>query len=355
MMSFIFSPQDLASREKAYTFDDVLLMPCRSAVASRFHVDVSTKVTRRVALKLPVVAANMDTISEAEMCLALNSIGAAAILHRFMTIEEQVAQVQKVKAGYQEGMGMVAASVGVNQDSKERAGALVKAGAQVITLDIAHGHSEAMIEMIRFMKKEFPAVDVIAGNVATPKATEDLIAAGADAIKVGIGPGSMCTTRIITGVGMPQLSAIAVCSAIAHKSGIPVIADGGIRTSGDAMKALAAGADCVMVGNVLSGANETPGEIVHGKKMYRGMASRAAQVSWRGGQLPEGMAPEGESTFVACKGPVKDIVNEFVGGIRSGMSYLNARTIAEIPETASFVEVSGNCLRENVAHGTISR
>lgn len=348
MMSFVFPAVDLVRRDRAYTFDDVLLMPCRSAVESRFHVNVEAQFTKRHRIKLPVVAANMDTISEAEMCTAMNAIGAAAILHRFMTIEEQVAQVKKIKAGIP---GVIAASVGVNQDSKERADALVNAGAQILTVDIAHGHSESMIEMVRYLKAKFPQVDVIAGNVATPKATEDLIAAGADAIKVGIGPGSMCTTRIITGVGMPQLTAVSVCSAIARKSGVPVIADGGIKTSGDAMKALAAGASTVMVGGVLSGAIETPGEIVHGKKMYRGMASRSAQVSWRGGQLPEGMAPEGESTSVPCKGPVREIVNEFVGGIRSGMSYLNARSIPDIMEAAHFVEVSPNCLRENVAHG----
>lgn len=350
MMGFVFSAGELAKRDRAYTFDDVLLMPCRSAVQSRFQVDVETQFTKNFRIRLPVVAANMDTVSEADMCIAMNEIGGAAILHRFMTIEEQVSQIKRIKekAG---ALGVIAASVGVNQDSKERALACVQAGASILTVDIAHGHSESMIEMIQYLKKTFPTIDVIGGNVATPKATEDLIAAGADAIKVGIGPGSMCTTRIITGVGMPQLSAIAICSAIARKSGVPIIADGGIKTSGDAMKALSAGASSVMLGGVLSGAIETPGEIVHGKKLYRGMASRSAQVSWRGGQLPEGMAPEGESTFVACKGPVREIVHEFVGGIRSGMSYLNARTIPEITEAAHFVEVSPNCLRENIAHG----
>lgn len=350
MMGFVFSANELAKRDRAYTFDDVLLMPCRSAVQSRFHVDVESQLTRRHRVKLPIVAANMDTISGDQMCIAMNEIGAAAILHRFMTIEEQVTAVKRIKekAGTS---GVVAASVGVNQDSKERAQACVSAGATILTVDIAHGHSEAMIEMIRYLKKTFPQVDVIGGNVATPKATEDLIAAGADAIKVGIGPGSMCTTRIITGVGMPQLTAIAICSAIARKSGVPIIADGGIRTSGDAMKALSAGASTVMLGSVLSGTLETPGEITNGQKMYRGMASRSAQVSWRGGELPEGMAPEGESTKVPCKGPVREIVHEFAGGIRSGMSYLNARAIPEVFEAAQFVEVSANCLRENLAHG----
>ena len=349
-MSFIFKATELAARPRAYTFDDLLLVPCRSAVASRFHVDVGSQFTKNIRLTLPVVAANMDTVSEAEMCIALNEIGATAILHRFMTIENQVAQVERIKKQFKNS-GSISASVGVNQDSKERAAALVRAGAQSLTVDIAHGHSDAMLEMVEYIKTQFKGIDVIAGNIATPQAAKDLISAGADAIKVGIGPGSMCTTRLITGVGMPQLSAIAICVDVARQHGVPVIADGGIRTSGDAMKALAAGASTVMVGSVLAGSLETPGELVNGKKLYRGMASRSAQTSWRGGQLPEGMAPEGESNLVNCKGPAREIVNEFVGGIRSGMSYLNSRTLADLPEFAHFVEVSPNCLRENSAHG----
>ncbi|MBN8553998.1 MAG: IMP dehydrogenase [Deltaproteobacteria bacterium] len=341
----------MVGRDRAYTFDDVLLVPCRSSLQSRFHTDVETQFTKRFRLKLPVVAANMDTVSEKEMCIAMNSMGATAILHRFMTIEDQVVQVKAIVAAHKSGEGTIAASIGVNQDSKERAKALVDVGAQILTVDIAHGHSDSMIDMVKYLKKEFPKVDVIAGNIATPRAAEDLIAAGADAVKVGIGPGSMCTTRIITGVGMPQLSAIATCSAVGQREGVPMIADGGIKTSGDAMKALAAGASSVMLGNVLAGCLETPGELVNGRKAYRGMASRSAQTSWRGGQLPEGMAPEGESTFVNCKGPAREIVQELVGGIRSGMSYLNSRQLSDLSEFAYFVEVSPNCLRENHAHG----
>jgi len=349
--SFIFKATELGGRNRAYTFDDLLLVPCRSSVQSRSHVDLESQFTRRYRLKFPAVAANMDTISEKEMCIAMNGLGAAGILHRFMDVSEQVLQVKAIREKFTEGVGVVAASVGVSLDSKDRARALVDAGAQILTVDIAHGHSDSMIEMCRYLKKEFPTVDVIAGNVATAKATEELIEAGADAIKVGIGPGSMCTTRMITGVGMPQLTAIAVCVDVGRKHGVPIIADGGIRTSGDAVKALAVGASSIMMGSILAGSLETPGGLVNGKKVYRGMASRAAQTSWRGGELPEGMAPEGESTFVACKGPVREIINEFMGGIRSGMSYLNSRQLADLIEFAQFVEVSGNCLRENLAHG----
>lgn len=353
-MSYLFKASEVWKQQRSYTFDDVLLVPRRSGVGSRFDVTLETYATRRFKLKVPFIAANMDTISEKEMCQAMNDIGALAILHRFMTIEQQVAQVKEVREKWAGTFGGVAASVGVNQDSKERAKALVNAGAQILTVDIAHGHSEAMIEMVSYLKKEFKEVDVIAGNVATPDATEDLIRAGADAVKVGIGPGSMCTTRIITGVGMPQLTAVSLAVSVAKKAGVPVIADGGVRKSGDAMKALAAGASTVMLGFALSGTLETPGELVNGKKRYRGMASRQAQESWRGGQLPEGMAPEGESHVVNCKGPVREVIHEFAGGVRSGMSYLNCRKLSELEEAAVFVEISSNCLRENGAHGLLS-
>lgn len=348
MFEFAIKATDLCRQKRAYTFDDVLLIPMRSTIRSRFDVSTDTHWTRNFKMKLPVVAANMDTVSGSAMCIAMDEVGAGAILHRFMSIPDQVAEVRAMRAKMKGG---VAASVGVNMDSKERARALVEAGATILTVDIAHGHSESMLEMVGYLKREFKGVDVIAGNVATAQATVDLIRAGADAIKVGIGPGSMCTTRIITGVGVPQLSAIAICAEAARKEGVPIIADGGVRTSGHAMKALSAGASSVMLGYVLAGCLETPGELVNGRKIYRGMASRSAQVSWRGGELPEGMAPEGESTSVNCKGPAREIVQEFVGGIRSGLSYLNSKNLSELQEFAYFVEVSPNCLRENVAHG----
>jgi IMP dehydrogenase len=352
---YIFKGTDLSRRSRTYTFDDVLLVPMKSSVASRFHTELNTFFTRRLKMSLPFISANMDTISESAMCIAMNKLGAAAILHRFMTIENQVQEIRRIRdQSTADGM-IVAASVGVNQDSKERARALVDAGANSITVDIAHGHSESMIEMIRYLKKEFPAVDVIAGNLATGHGAQELIQAGADAIKVGIGPGSMCTTRMITGVGVPQLTAIALAAEVARPEGVPVIADGGIRASGDMVKALAVGASSIMAGSLFAGAIETPGELIKGRKAYRGMASRAAQTSWRGGDLPEGMAPEGESHFVSCKGPVSEIVHELAGGIRSGLSYLNARNLADLVENAYFIELSPNALRENMAHGLLQQ
>jgi len=346
-MALRFSWTDIPERSRGLTFDDLLLVPKLSQVRSRKDPDLSTKLTRNIEIQIPIVSANMDTVTEAEMAIAMNDIGGAGIIHRFMTIAEQVAQVQKARAG---GVKNVIASVGVNSDEKERASALVDAGCTALTVDIAHGHSISMIETVEFLKMTFPKIDVIAGNVATPEATLDLIQAGADAIKVGIGPGSMCTTRVITGCGVPQVTAIALCALAAQKSGVPIIADGGIKSSGDIVKALASGASCVMLGSMLSGTLETPGEVRQGRKAYRGMASKQAQVSWRG-SVPEGMAPEGEATSVSIKGHVRDVVLEICGGIRSGMSYISATSIKEVVTNASFIEMSHAGYNESHAHG----
>ncbi|MBX2986304.1 MAG: guanosine monophosphate reductase [Bdellovibrionaceae bacterium] len=346
-MNLFFPWKEIPLRPKGLTFDDVLIVPGRSDVRSRRDPELTSKVTRKHRLKLPVLSANMDTITECEMMIAMHQLGGLGILHRFIDAAEQVRQIGKAREA---GVTLISASVGVTTDERARAEALVKAGAQILTIDIAHGHSVQMLEMMKWIKDRFPQVEIIAGNMATPDAAEELIEAGADAIKVGIGPGSMCTTRIITGCGVPQLTAIALCAQVARPKGVPVIADGGLRTSGDIVKALAAGADVVMLGGMLSGTIETPGEIKNGRKMYRGMASRAAQDSWRGG-VPEGMAPEGESTSVAIKGHVKDVLSELAGGLRSGMSYINATSIDEIREKARFIEMSASGIGESHAHG----
>ncbi len=345
--NLFFTWKDIVQRPRGLTFDDVLIVPSRSDVRSRRDPDLQTKVTRNVSLKIPLVSANMDTITETDMAVSMAELGGLGILHRFATI---AMQVEMVKAARDRGAQVIAGSIGVNDDFKDRADALVKSGCQILTVDIAHGHSVSMMEVVQWCKKEYPQVDVIAGNIATPEAARDLIEAGADAVKVGIGPGSMCTTRIITGCGVPQLTAISLCAEVAKGYGVPVIADGGMRTSGDIFKALAAGADCVMLGSMLSGTIETPGEIKGGRKLYRGMASKSAQVSWRGG-VPEGMAAEGESTYVPIKGHVRDVVLEVTGGIRSGMSYVNATAVPEICEKARFIEMTGSGINESHAHG----
>jgi IMP dehydrogenase len=346
-MSLIFQWNDIKSRSRGLTFDDVLIVPAKSEVRSRRDPQLTSKLTKKHSIETPIISANMDTVTGPDMAIAMNQSGGIGILHRFATIEEQVGFVQAVKNS---GAKLCSASIGVNTDYKERARALIQAGTNIMTIDIAHGHSAAMMDVMKWLKDEFPEVEIIAGNMAMPEAARDLIEAGADAIKVGIGPGSMCTTRIITGCGVPQLTAIALCAEVADSYGVPVIADGGMRTSGDIVKAFAAGASTVMLGSMLSGTIETPGEIQQGRKQYRGMASKAAQVSWRGG-VPEGMAPEGESTFVNVKGHVKDVISELTGGIRSGMSYINATSISEIREKARFIEMSSSGFSESRAHG----
>lgn len=347
-MDLTFSASGIAARGRGLTFDDVLIVPSKSAVRSRRDPNLSTRLTRHLNIDQPFISANMDTVTESPMAIAMGKLGGVGILHRFMNTEEQIKEVHRVRDA---GLKIIGASIGVNEEGRTRAEALVREGVNLLTIDIAHGHSIAMIETLHWLRDKFKdKVDLIAGNVATPEATEELIRAGADAIKVGIGPGSMCTTRIITGAGVPQLTAIAWCAEVARGHKIPVIADGGLKSSGDIVKALAAGAETVMLGSLLAGCLETPGEISGGKKRYRGMASRAAQVSWRGG-LPEGMAPEGEATAVAVKGSVKDVILELAGGLRSGMSYINAETLPEILEKARFMEMSANGFRESVAHG----
>ena len=343
----MFPWTEVKNRGRGLTFDDVLIVPAKSEVRSRRDPRLETQLTRKIRIETPIVSANMDTVTEAEMAIAMGQLGAFGILHRFMPINDQIAQVRKCREA---GLKNVGASIGVVDDFKERAKALSEAGANVLTVDIAHGHSVSMIETVQWLKDSLPNVEVIAGNLATPDAAVDLIEAGADAIKVGIGPGSMCTTRIITGCGVPQLTAIAICAEVAHSYSVPIIADGGLRTSGDIVKAFAAGASTVMLGSMLAGTLETPGEIKGGRKQYRGMASKAAQVSWRGG-VPEGMAAEGEATMLAIKGRVRDVVLELTGGIRSGMSYVNATEVHEIRKKARFIEMSASGVSESRAHG----
>lgn len=349
-MALLFKADDIIQRDRGLTFDDVLLVPCHSTISSRRHPSLESRLTKKFKIKTPIIAANMDTVTEVEMATAMAKLGAVGILHRFMTLEEQVAQVRQIRANMA-GLGIpVCVSIGVKEDGMKRAQALVDAGAEVLTLDIAHGDSIMMLETLDYVKKNFPHVQIIAGNVATPDGVKTLIEHGADAVKVGIGPGSMCTTRIITGCGVPQLSAVALCVAEARRHDVPVIADGGIKTSGDIVKAFAAGAETVMLGSMLAGTTETPGEVHGGKKKYRGMASKDAQVSWRG-ELPTGMAAEGESRWIACKGSAVQIIDELTGGVRSGMTYLNAQTIAEINQNARFIEMTSSGMIESRPHG----
>jgi IMP dehydrogenase len=349
-MGLIFTAQGILERSRGLTFDDVLLMPRHSEMNSRLAPQLSSRVTKNFNLKTPIISANMDTVTESTMALKMAELGGLGILHRFMSPQDQVNQVKLIRDKIR-ALGLpIAASIGVKEEGMRRADMLADAGVDIFTIDIAHGDSVMMFETLDYVKKKYPKIDVIAGNTAMPEGVKGMIEHGADAVKVGIGPGSMCTTRIITGCGVPQLTAISMCVLEAQKHNIPVIADGGIKTSGDIVKAFAAGAQTVMLGSMLSGCLETPGEIEGGRKRYRGMASKDAQVSWRG-ELPQGMAAEGEARWVNCKGSVENIVLELCGGIRSGMTYLNAMTLFDIHKNARFMEMTASGMMESKPHG----
>ncbi|HEY9075431.1 MAG TPA: IMP dehydrogenase [Anaerolineaceae bacterium] len=470
--------------EVGLSFDDVLLVPKRSSIRSRSLVQTGTTLARGLEMHIPVISANMDTVTEARMAIAMAQAGGIGILHRFMTIERMADQVRKVKraenivvehpvtilvdasvddarermketevgglmvvdttgklvgivtardvllvldgaasvcsvmtpvermivaregenmdsarqklhehrieklplvdeAGFvkglitaqdiikieehphatKDGRGRlkVGAAVGVRQDDIDRAAACVEAGADVLVVDIAHGHSDHTIRMVSTLKQRFPGTPVIAGNVATPDGVQDLADAGADAIKVGVGSGSICTTRIVTGFGVPQLTAIANCAEVGHKLGIPIIADGGIRTSGDLTKALAAGASSVMLGNLLAGTEEAPGAafVREGRryKVVRGMASLSANIERRTLDKTEiaeeewsEVVPEGVEAVVPYRGAVRDILHQLVGGLRSGMSYAGVESIRDLWANAEFIRITSGGLRESGAH-----
>ena len=455
------------------TFDDVLLIPKRSPIISRSQTNLKTRLSRNISLNIPVISANMDTVTESPMAIALAREGGVGIIHRFMTIQDQVDEVLKVKrsesvmieqpytisidssVGYakkimhdfgisglliekdkklagiitkrdllfetnfdnnvtsvmskdvvfaelgttiekakdilhknrieklpiidkdkhiiglitskdilkmeefpnaskdKKGRLLVGAAVGVKGDYLERTEALLDAGADVMVVDIAHGHSDNAINCVHLIKKAFKDCELIAGNIATSNGTEDLIRAGVDAIKVGVGSGSICITRVITGSGVPQLTAILDSVKIAKKYEIPVISDGGIRNSGDLTKALAAGSSSVMVGSLLGGTDESPGKtlVKNGKKykIYRGMASFYASLGRKyreeGEQIKESdelndYVPEGVEAMVSYKGSVVEIIRQLVGGLRSGLSYCGAKTINEMQQNAEFVRIT---------------
>jgi len=332
------------------TFDDVLLVPRCSGFTSRFNgdIDLSTKITRTIQLKYPILSANMDTVTERTMAAAMRDLGCLGIIHRFMNVYAQIDQL--------EGLRPCIACIGVGHSSRERLEILTHdLNLDTVLIDIAHGHCTAMIEQIKWVKSTYPSMDVIAGNIATYEAAIDLINAGADALKVGVGPGSLCTTRIRTGIGIPQLTAIDECSRATYEVNQPVflIADGGIRNSGDIVKALAAGADAVMLGNLFAGTDETPGEVfTRGNppikfKTYRGMASRKAQESWKG----YATSIEGEMIDVPYKGPIKGVFEDLIAGILSGMSYQGAHDLAELRRNHHFIRQTVNGYRESTPHG----
>jgi IMP dehydrogenase len=465
------------------TFDDVLLVPKRSGIATRSQTNLQTKLSKNISLNIPIISANMDTVTEFAMAVAMAREGGIGIIHRFLTISEQVNEVLKVKRSGsviienpyfikpdqsvreaisymkekevsgllvtdsnskligiltnrdivfesdstklvkdvmtsdvvtakpgisvseakkilqenrieklpladekglvkglitskdilntdnypaaskdKKGRPLVGAAVGVKGDFMERTEALLDAGTDVIVVDIAHGHSDNALNTVRLIKKAFPTSELIAGNVATAQGAEDLIKAGVDAVKVGVGSGSICITRVITGSGVPQLTAVLDCAKIGKKYDIPIISDGGVRTSGDATKALAAGASTVMVGGMLGGTDESPGSPVmkNGKrfKIYRGMASFYASLGRKSKEtgsvsISEDLndyVAEGVEAMVPYKGSVTDIIKQLTGGIRSGLSYCGANTIQQMQENAEFMKMSRAGFAESQPH-----
>jgi IMP dehydrogenase len=465
--------------KEGLTFDDVLLVPAKSAVLPN-EVNVSTKLSETLLLNTPIISAGMDTVTEAGMAIAMARLGGLGIIHKNMPISMQAEHVDRVKrsengvitnpfslrgthrvadaehlmskyrisgvpitddnnrlvgiitnrdlrfikdysmqisdvmtsenlitsavgttlleaekvlqkhkieklplvdedfklkglitikdiekaiqfpnaAKDNEGRLIVGAAVGVSKDTDERVAALVKAGVDVIVIDTAHGHSQGVLSTVRRMRDYYPQLNIIAGNVATAEATRDLIEAGANIIKVGIGPGSICTTRIVAGIGVPQVTAVYDCATEARKANIPVIADGGIKYSGEITKALGAGAHAVMLGSLLAGVTESPGEfeIFQGRrfKTYRGMGSMGAMKDGSKDRYfqenEQKLVPEGIEGRIPYKGPLADTLHQLIGGLRAGMGYCGTETLTKLRENGRFVRITGAGLKESHPH-----
>ena len=328
--------------QNSLSFDDVLLEPKYSEIKSRNEVDIGNFLDDKTYLDLPVISSPMDTVTEDEMSWTMYDEGGLGVIHRYNTIEEQVVLAKKRKAN-------IAAAIGVTGDYESRACALWDAGVRILCLDVAHGHHVLTKNALKTLRGVFGnEIHLMAGNVATLDAFNDLADWGADSIRVGIGGGSICSTRINTGHGIPTFQSIRDCSYSNRDA--KLIADGGIKNSGDIVKALAAGADFVMLGSMLAGTDESPGEIFTSGnkkyKVYRGMASRSAQMDWRG----QSSSPEGISTTIPYKGSAADILRDIGGNVRSGFSYTGARTLEEFQSNATFISQTPAGQHESSTH-----
>lgn len=338
--------------KEAICFDDVLLVPQKSTINSREEINLSTTLGKH-KFRLPIISSPMDTVTESAMALSMFARGGLGIIHRYNTSQEQCEVVREVAAVLEEtsssNISKISAAIGTSSDFQNRIRFLHNCGVRIFCIDVAHGHHSLVETAIKTLRDTFDtAVTIVAGNVATGHAFEDLSDWGADAIRVGIGGGSICSTRIQTGHGLPTLQSILDCRDAGNAD---LIADGGIKTAGDIVKALAAGADMVMLGSMLAGSEQTPGDIFQSNdnkryKVYRGMASPEAQIAWRG----EARSLEGISTTIPYKGPVEDILFKLERNIKSGLSYTGATNLKELRAKAKFVKQTTSGLSESRTH-----
>lgn len=361
------------------TFDDVLLLPAYSDF-SRKDINLSTQLTKRIKISMPLVSAPMDTVTESKLAIALAELGGIGIIHRNLTIGNQIKEVMEIK----EKKLLAGAAIGSSKGFEERVEALIKANIDVIVIDSAHGFSKGVIETTKYIKDKFPKTEVIAGSIATYDGAKALIDAGVDGLRVGMGPGSICTTRIISGMGVPQVTAILEVSKAAKKMGVPVIADGGIKYSGDMVKAIVAGASTVMMGSFFAACVESPGKIVKLKpqqipaifrsilnnkfknypfKAYRAMGSINAmkegariksEDEFHGKSYKDRvMVAEGVESLIPLRGTIREIVDQTIGGIKSGMYYVGAKNIPELQTKAKFIQITQASLLESHPHNVL--
>ena len=362
----------LSSIKLGLTYDDLLLVPQKSEVVPS-EVSLKARLTPKIVLNIPIISAAMDTVTESKMAIAMAQEGGIGMIHKNMSIEAQKEEVLKVKEAPVDlslhpnavvdakGRLLCGAAVGVGANTLERVAALVEAGVDCLTVDSAHGHSANILKVVKAIHDAYPELEIIAGNIVTKEAAEDLIQAGAVTVKVGIGPGSICTTRVVSGVGMPQATAVDEVATYCKDKGICVIADGGIKYSGDIVKALAIGADTVMLGSMLAGTEEAPGESIesNGKKYksYVGMGSLAAMKRGSADRYfqkteakVEKLVPEGIEAKVPYKGEVTSVLYQLCGGLRSGMGYCGAVNTDELKKRSVLVQITNAGLIESHPH-----
>ena len=340
----------------SFTFDDVTLVPQYSSVLPSETITVS-KLSNNLNLQIPLMSSAMDTVTESKMAIAISKSGGIGVVHRNLSIEKQVIEVQKVK----KSNCLVGAAIGVNPKDLERAEELSKVKTDLIVIDTAHGHTQKVLNMISKIKKKLKNCTLCAGNIATGKAAKFLADSGVDIVKVGIGPGSICTTRLVAGIGVPQLSAVLDVKKALKNYRTKIVSDGGIKFSGDLAKAIAAGADAVMIGSLFSGTMESPGKIIKYKgklyKNFRGMGSVGAMAVGSADRYYQKKSkdvskyvPEGVEGMVKFKGTVKKIIYNLVGGLKSSMGYLGAKTIKDLQKKGKFVKITKAGFYESMVH-----